>query len=326
MDLDLRDLRYFVAVAEQLHFSRAAERLHLDQPTLSRHVRRLEQKLGVELLERTTRTVALTPAGQVLLNKARETLAAADAAVDATQRAAAGEIGALRVGMMAQVAIDLRTAAFRAFQQRYPEVGLRPMSYPFADPSCGLVSGETDVAFVWLPVEHPAIASELLFEEPRLFVLAEDHPLAAKSGLGLEDVDDESFFRLAGMTDDPFVAAWNDFWQLQPRPDGRRRPTGAEVASEEEWLDGLVRGLAISTTALSAPIFYPWPGVTYVAAEGIPPAPVAVAWRRDRTSPLVENFVNLVRELRTAFNRKEPHVTASRRRGSRRSRGYSPSR
>lgn len=298
MDLDLRDLRYFVAVAEQLHFSRAAEQLHLDQPTLSRHVRRLEQKLGVDLLERTTRTVALTPAGRALLGKARETLVSAGAAVDAAQRAAAGEVGALRVGMMAQIAADLRTTAFRAFQERYPEVALQPRSYPFADPSCGLVSRETDAAFVWLPVEHPAIEHALLYEEQRVFVLAEDHSLAARRVLTLEDVEDERFFRLAGMADDPLVAAWNDFWQLQPRPDGRRRPTGAEVATEEEWLDALTRGLAISTTAASASIFYPWPGVTYVPAEGIPPAPVAIAWRREPVSATVTNFVRLVRELR----------------------------
>lgn len=165
------------------------------------------------------------------------------------------------------------------------------------------------MAFVWLPVEHPAIEHELLYREERLFVLAEDHPLAAKPVLTLEDVEDEAFFQLAGIADDPVAAAWNDFWQLQPRPDGRRRPAGAEVATEEEWLDGLARGLAISTTALSAATFYPWPGIAYVAAEGISSAPVAIAWRREQLSPLVSNFVRLVRELRDAVG-EEPHVAA----------------
>src|SRR5436189_2137615 len=100
MDLDLRDLRYFVAVAEELHFSRAAQRLHLDQPTLSRHIRRLETTLDVRLFDRTTRNVALTDAGRAFVEKARETLAAASAAVDAAHAAASGRVGVLNVGMM----------------------------------------------------------------------------------------------------------------------------------------------------------------------------------------------------------------------------------
>lgn len=107
------------------------------------------------------------------------------------------------------------------------------------------------------------------------------------------------------MADDPVVAAWSDFWQLQPRPDGRRRPTGADVASEGGVAGGPVRGLAISTTALSGP--------------------VAIAWLRHQPNPLVAHFVDRVREPRTACYRREPHVTASRR-YSGRTRGYSPSR
>jgi DNA-binding transcriptional LysR family regulator len=298
MDVDLRELRLFVVVAEELHFSRAAARVHLDQPTLSRRIRRLEESIGVELFTRTTRSVALTVAGEAFLDKARAALETAEEAVEAAQQAAAGYAGTLRVGMMAQVAADLRTIAFQTFEERYPQIDLRPTSFPFADPSCGLASGETDAAFVWLPLPHPSIETELLFEEPRLFVLASDHPLARKSMISLEDVEDEAFFTLAGMADDPLAAAWNDFWQLQPRPDGRRRPTGIEVATEQEWLDGLTRGRAISTTALSAEQFYPWPGITYVEAAGIEPAEVAIAWRKDRPKPIVANFVEIVRALR----------------------------
>lgn len=308
MDLELRELRCFVAVAEELHFTRAAERLHFDQATISRYVRRLEQRVGVELLTRTTRTVALTHAGAVFLEKARETLATADAAIEAARRAAEGQAGTLRVGMMAQVANDVRTAAFSAFEQRFPGVLLRPTSFPFADPTCGLAAGATDVAFVWLPILHPAIETEPLFEEPRVFVLSSAHPLAKHDLLRLANVEEEPFFSLADSAGDPTASAWNDFWQLQPRPDGRRRPIGAEVANEEEWLDALARGRAISTTALSAATFYPWPGVAYVPAADLTPATVAIAWRRDRWSTLVDNFVSVVRDLVAAV----PSVEARR--------------
>ena len=307
MDIDLRQLRYFVAVAEDLHFSRAAERLRVDQATLSRHVRRLEEKLGTRLFERTTRHVALTDAGEALLEKARETLAAADSAVAAAHQAAKGHTSVLRVGMMVQVAEPLRSAAFNLFEERYPDVALKPMSYPFIDPSCGLESRETDVALVWLPIENPDIETERLFEEPRYFIVANDHRLAPKRAIRLEDVEDERFFTWPESWGLNHTAmAWGDFFQLQPKPDGTRRSGGAEAHDEDEWLDALVRGRAISTAPASAKTYYPWPGIKYVRAEGIDPAVVAVAWRRNENNPLVANFLELVCELRDAGEAVSP--------------------
>jgi DNA-binding transcriptional LysR family regulator len=300
MDLDLRDLRYFVAVAEELHFSRAAERLHLDQPTLSRHVRRLEEMLDVRLLDRSTRHVELTDAGRAFLERARDTLAAASAAVDTAHAAANGRVGLLRVGWMVAGWPELRTEACEAFEARYSGVELATLGYPFADPTCGLASGETDVAFVTLPLPHPLIATERLYDEPRVFVLASSHRLASKVSIGLEDVEHEAFFSLSGSEGDPTATAWDAFWQLQPRPDGTRRPVGAVVATEEEWFDALIRGRAISTTAISAATLFPLPGVTYVPAEGLDPVTVAIAWRTDRVNRLVVNFLELVRELHDA--------------------------
>jgi DNA-binding transcriptional LysR family regulator len=301
VDVDLRQLRYFIAVAEELHFSRAAERLHLDQPTLSRHVRRLEEKLGVKLLDRTTRSVDLTEAGKAFLEKAREAIAAADSAVSAARDAGGGRTGLLRVGMMVQVAEPLRSAAFNLFEDRYPDVELKPMSYPFIDPACGLESGETDVALVWLPIEHPEIETERLFEEPRYFIVANDHRLAQRRTIRRDEVDDERFFTWPeswGLS--PTAMAWGDFFQLEPKLDGTRRDGGAQVRDEDEWLDTLVRGRAISTAPASAKRYYPWPGIKYIRAQGIDPAVVAVAWRRDERNPLVTNFLEIVREVRDA--------------------------
>jgi DNA-binding transcriptional LysR family regulator len=289
-------------VGEELHFSRAAERLHLDQPTLSRHVRRLEEKLGVKLLDRTTRTVALTDAGEAFLEKARDVITAADSAVNAARDA--GRTGVLRVGMMVQVAEPLRSEAFNLFEARYPDVELKPRSYPFVDPACGLESGETDVALVWLPIEHPQIETERLFEEPRYFIVANDHRLARRRSIRREDVEDEPFFTWPeswGLS--PTAMAWGDFFQLEPRLDGTRRVSGAEVHDEDEWLDALVRGRAISTAPASAKTYYPWPGITFIRAQGIDPAVVAVAWRRDANNPLVTSFLEIVREVRDATSR-----------------------
>jgi DNA-binding transcriptional LysR family regulator len=303
VDFDLRQLRYFIAVAEELHFSRAAKRLHLDQATLSRHVRRLEDKLGVKLLDRTTRSVTLTEVGEAFLAKARDVTTAAASAVNAARAAADGRTGLLRVGMMVQVAEPLRSAAFNLFEERYPDVELTPMSYPFVDPTCGLESGETDVALVWLPIEHPQIETERLFEEPRYFIIASNHRLARRRTIRREEVDDERFFTWPeswGLS--ATAMAWGDFFQLEPKLDGTRRGSGAEAHDEDEWFDSLVRGRAISTAPASAKTYYSRPGLKFIRAQGIDPAVVAVAWRQNENNSLVTNFLEIVREVRDAAN------------------------
>jgi LysR family transcriptional regulator, benzoate and cis,cis-muconate-responsive activator of ben and cat genes len=305
VEVDLRGLRYFIAVAEELHFSRAAARLHLDQPTLSRHIRRLEDGLGVKLLERTTRSVSLTEAGEEFLGRARDVIASADVAVNAARDAAAARTAVLRVGMMAHAAEPLRSRAFNLFAERHPSVELKPRSYPFVDPACGLESGETDVALVWLPIEHPQIETERMFEEPRYFIVADDHPLAGRRSLRREDVEEERFFTWPdswGLS--PTTMTWGDFFQLQPKLDGTRRVMGPEVRDEEEWLDALVRGLAITTTPASFKTYYPWPGLTFIRARGLDPVVVAVAWRRDTDNPLVTSFIEIIRELRDTAGAK----------------------
>lgn len=299
MDIDLRGLRYFVAVAEELHFSRAAARLHLDQPTLSRHIRRLEQRLGVELLERTTRSVTLTASGSAFLVKAREVIASADAAVEAARAGATGLVGELRIGMLVQIAPDLRARAFARFAGRYPQVALQPIGgFPYVEPTFGLASGETDVSFVWEPIRHPKIETRTLFEEPRYFVMSDSHPLAGKDVVTLDDVHDQPFFEFpTEYQADETAMTYGDYYQLQPRPNGTRRPIGAIVTNRDEWADALTRGLAISTAPATTATHHPWPGVIFVPAVGIGPAKVAIAWRRDRLTPIVENFVETVLEV-----------------------------
>lgn len=307
MDVDLRQLRYFIAVAEELHFTRAAERLHLDQPTLSRQIRRLEGSLGVKLLDRTTRNVTLTRAGIAFLDKAREVIEAANSAVSAAVDAGGGS-GVLRVGMMVQAAEPLRSKAFNLFEERHLDVELRPMSYPFIDPACGLESGETDVAFVWLPIEHPEIETERLFEEPRYFIVSKNHRLAGRRAIRREDVEDESFFtwpKSWGLS--ATTMTWGDFFQLQPKLDGTRRVSRAHVRDDEEWLDALVRGRAISTAPASFKTYAPWPGITFIPAQGIDPAVVAIAWRRDKNNTQVDNFLEIVREVRDGGEAPSPY-------------------
>jgi DNA-binding transcriptional LysR family regulator len=175
---ELRHLRYFVAVAEELNFSRAAERLHMAQPPLSVAIRQLEQEIGTNLFVRTTHEVRLTEAGTALLSGARRTLEEAQAAVAAARRAAAGELGSLRIGYNWSARFETLPALGRAFGQHYPDVELlaeemRPRRMPEA-----LRSGTIDVALALYPELADGLTYRTIRREPVVALLASTHPLA----------------------------------------------------------------------------------------------------------------------------------------------------
>ena len=162
-----RDLRYFVAVAERLSFSRAAEDLPLSQSALSEAVRRLEAAVGARLLRRNSRRVELTPAGEILLADARDVLAHLDHAIDRAERAGRGEIGRLRVGFEASGAGELSTLARARFAREHPAVRVEPKRFDWGGEAAGLREGDCDVAFVWLPNDLSGLEVEDVSSERR---------------------------------------------------------------------------------------------------------------------------------------------------------------
>src|SRR6476661_5445384 len=172
MALDFRALRYFVAVAEELHFTRAAERLYIAQPALSEQIKRLESTLGVALLRRTTRRVELTAAGEAFLVRARRILDEADAAVAEAGLAARGETGSLRVATGATAGVALVPETLRALREERPQVSVELSQMDWENYFGGLGEGSVDAAFVWLPVAHPELSFTPLHTEPRVAALA----------------------------------------------------------------------------------------------------------------------------------------------------------
>jgi DNA-binding transcriptional LysR family regulator len=191
--LELRHLRYFVAVAEELNFSRAAERLHMAQPPLSAAIRQLEQELGADLLLRTTREVRLTEAGRTFLDGARRTLAELDRAQIDAQRAAAGEMGQLRIGFSWSARFQTLPAIGRSFRRSHPDVSLLTEEMWNARMLPALRSGAIDVAVSLCP----EIAGEFSYlpirSEPVIALVAKTHPLAASHQIELRALADESF-------------------------------------------------------------------------------------------------------------------------------------
>jgi DNA-binding transcriptional LysR family regulator len=191
--IELRHLRYFVAVAEELNFSRAADRLHMAQPPLSAAIRQLEQELGTQLLARTTREVRLTEAGRTFLDGARRTLDELDRARNDAQRAAAGETGQVRVGFSWSARFETLPAVGRAFRSSHPDVSLLTEEMWNARMLHALRSSTIDVAVALCP----EIASEFSYLDLRsesiVALLAGSHPLAQRPEIGLQELADEGF-------------------------------------------------------------------------------------------------------------------------------------
>jgi DNA-binding transcriptional LysR family regulator len=190
---ELRHLRYFVVVAEELNFSRAATRLHMAQPPLSVAIRQLEQELGTDLFHRTTREVRLTEAGHVLLDGARRTLAEADHAVAAAKRAGAGELGQLKLAFSWSARFQTLPALGRAFSMRHPDVQVLTQEMWNADMESALRSGAMDVAISLCPELAPDIANQVIRTEDVVAILAAKHPLAKEEAISLRSLADDEF-------------------------------------------------------------------------------------------------------------------------------------
>lgn len=292
-DVHARDLRYFVAVAEELHFTRAAERLYVSQPALSKQIRALERQLGAELFRRDQHGVALTGAGEALLPHARRVLAAWEAGAAAVEAAKAAQRSTLVVGMSTSPGRGGLLPAIRSrFTAAHPEVTVRLRQMSWDDPTAGLSDGTTDVAFVWLPLpDEERYAWTVVAEEPRLLALPESHPLAAHTEIDFADLLDEPFLALPSS-----AGRLRDHWLALDARFGRPPRIGAEISGAEETYEALVAGLGVCLVAEGNAPLITLGGVTTRRVRGIGPSRYALAWRReDANRPLVTEYAQACR-------------------------------
>lgn len=291
--MDLRQLRYFVAVAEELHFSRASVRLNLAQSALSGQIRQLEREVGGPLLVRSTRRVELTAAGAALLEDARELLAAADEAFERAKALARGEAGALRIGSLGPAPGGVFAPLLARFGVQHPDVRLEVRSLDFTELVDGLRERRADVAFLYLPLDEPDLEITPLLSERRVVVLPRSHRLASRGQLTPADLDGEVFVRQPP----PVPDAWCDFWMLVDEL-GHRPPCSPHMgANLEEWLHSIGRGEGIDTAPAVVSRYNAWPDVAFVPLVDAAPAVVVLARRREAHDPLVDDFVALALEI-----------------------------
>jgi DNA-binding transcriptional LysR family regulator len=293
MNIEMRHLRYFVAVAEEASFTAAAQRVHVTQQVLSTQIRQLESAVGVVLLERTSRGVALTPAGSAFLDSAHQTLASLDRGVAAARNAAHAVSGQLSVGLSAATGGSVRTRVLAAFESAYPEVTIQLLAYDLAQPAAGLLDHASDVALLRPPVDAPGICLEQVSQESRVFVLPSGHPLASRSSLGLADVAGLPWVAAPPAVDGCSPAAFRDDWLMVPRPGGDVPVVGAEARTIEEWRELIAAGRGISLCPASSEAFSARPGIVFVPARGVPVTSLCVAWRADDLRPAVLGFVKV---------------------------------
>lgn len=191
--LDLRQVALFVAVAEELSFTRAALRMHISQPPLSRQIARLEDQLGMRLLERSRQSVALTAAGKALLPEARRLLELATRAPEVARRAERGETGTLRVGFVGSMIYTSIPTLIGRFRRTYPDVEIVLHQLTVSKQVEMLVAGDLDLGFLRHQLIHEQLSSRLLFLEPSIVVLPRDHPLAAQRTINLPDLSRDKF-------------------------------------------------------------------------------------------------------------------------------------
>jgi DNA-binding transcriptional LysR family regulator len=282
--VESRPLRHFAAVAQELSFARAAERLSISAPALSRTVAQLEAQLGVKLLERSTRTVALTPAGRVLLEESGPALAALDAAAARAVRAA-DPARPLVLAMKADLDGGLLEESIEAYAREQAGARMEVRFCGWGEQPLLLRSGEADVAFMYYPherVDEREIDFDVVLEEPQQLAMAAGHPLAARAALALADLE-------AGYETRPGTTLW---W-----PRGTEPPAVGDMSQLLKLVE-LDRMVALLPESVSAR--FGRPQIAYRPVRDAPPARLAVAWPRASRSPATAAFVRVATDVAAA--------------------------
>ena len=291
--MDVRDFQAFVAVAEELHFGRAALRLHMAQPPLSNRIRQLERELGLRLFERSTRTVTLTDAGARLLDPARRVLNAVDAARNAAAAIASGDQGRVRIGFAGASSQRALPVLTRAVRSAHPgiQLVLRSQTYVYTALDM-LMAGSLDLAFARLPIPRPELSFRVVEVEELLCALPSNHPLADQSGIRLEQLVNDDFVSLS---DDQGSMLQATMYSLCVS--AGFRPRIAQVAPDSNTVLALVASGAGVTITLSSVCPVQTVGIVYRRLEGIPRRHMlaALAWRTDDPSPALARVLDVSR-------------------------------
>ncbi|MCV7420445.1 LysR family transcriptional regulator [Mycobacterium yunnanensis] len=282
MDLDLRRLRYFVALAEELNYRAAAQRLHLAQPVLSRQIQTLERELGAQLFLRSTNGTRLTAAGEQLWKDAVALLASADG-LRRRVGAAAGTTRTFTVGFMPGLTV---TAATRGLADARPDVSVEVLRTDWTDQVEVLRDGRVDVGFVRMPIDLTGLSTVHLFAEPHVAVVPVGHPLAGRGAVDIADLAADVLLQSADAIPE---------WTAIPGHEAHHGPTPAALSVEQklEWVAG---GRGFSVLPQSVADYYRRPDIAALPLRDVAPNEIRLAWLTDHRTPIIDEFISLARD------------------------------
>jgi DNA-binding transcriptional LysR family regulator len=290
--VELRDIEIFLTLAEELHFGRTAERLHVSVAAVSKAIKKQERAIGVELFARDSRNVGLTPVGEQLREDLREVHQGLAQSLERARLAARGKTGTLRVSLFPVNHQELRRY-WETFRSLHPQWELRLRVSAYADPFAQLRNGEVDVLVTWPPADEPDLTvGPLLFAEPRVLAVAADNPLAKWSTASLEAVGDYRH-----VTADPVPGGWFDRFVPGVTPKGRPIERTAVVNNIEDTLLHTAMGETVSLFPAHVALYYPRPGIVYLPVTDMEALPYGLVWRSEAENEMIRVLARVVREL-----------------------------
>ena len=296
MEMDLRLLRSFVTMAEEGNVGRAAQRLYISQPALSKQLQRLEAFLGVELFHRHHRMLSLTPAGMSFFDDAQKLLAqAADITVRArnTARADASQVTVAFVAGL----VGIASALLQAAQRQQPDLDVRLLRVEWTDQTDCLRNGRADLALVRLPIDERDLQRQVLISEPRVAGLASTHPLVARTALSICELEAEPIIRTSNQ---------QDYWTVNPRPSGNAPILGPLANTVEEMLAVVSSGRCMCITAQSLAQANAHPGIAWVPITDISPSSVALTWPAQTPPAQLRDLAGLAQRTAVAVTSGTP--------------------
>lgn len=288
--MELRHLRYFVAVAEELNFSRAAEKLHIAQPPLSQQIQDLEAELGVQLFERTKRRVELTEAGKIFLAEVEKVFEQVHQAVKAAQRASRGEVGKLAIGLNSSATYSVLPDLLRQFRQHCPDVELILQELTTSQQLEKLQQNQIDLGLLYLPADTSELKVVSVLKEPLMVALPETHPLADRAEIAIAQLIDEPLIL------PPPRLGEGLYSQIMRFFDGIGfHPKVTQTATLVQTAIALVAGgVGIALVPASLQNLKRASVVYRTIAPTAPEVEIALAWRQNNLSPVLQRFVELV--------------------------------
>lgn len=293
--MELRHFIYFITVAEELHFGRAAARLQMTQPPLSKQIQQFEEEIGVALFKRNKRHVELTTAGELFLPEAREVVAQVNQAVDTAQRAHRGEFGRLVIGFVGSATYDILPSIIREYRRTFPYVSIRLHEFSTPDQVNALIGDRIDVGLL-----HPPVSSSLIETTPikrgyAALSLPKNHPLAKKDKILIEDLRDIPFILVSR---DIWPGLYDEFLSLFQNVDFT--PKIVQEATEYQMVVGLVSaGIGIGVVPASAEKLFNLEVVYRYIAQYPLKAVLSLAYLKKNTNPALKQFVSLTKRIRS---------------------------